>query len=148
MVVITILSLLTAAAVPGMISSKRRALGTAIANDLRTFSAAFETYAQERGSYPAEVAAGVVPPEVADRLNNTAWLRQTPIGGHYNWDAGQTHYGTVYRAVIQISETSSAPLPQDIDLWEVIDRVLDDGVLTTGSFRLGSGDEPIYIISQ
>ena len=101
-------------------------MASTIVNDLRTFTGAFEAYAQERGTFPAEVAAGVVPPEVADRLNNTAWKRPTPIGGHYNWDSGQTHYGVTYRAVIQISETSTSPMIQDLELWEVIDKLMDD----------------------
>ena len=148
MMSITIVSICIAAVVPRLQSSKRQAMASTIVNDLRTFTGAFEAYAQERGTFPAEVAAGVVPPEVADRLNNTAWKRPTPIGGHYNWDSGQTHYGVTYRAVIQISETSTSPMIQDLELWEVIDKLMDDGNLLTGSFRLGAGDEPIYIIAQ
>jgi prepilin-type N-terminal cleavage/methylation domain-containing protein len=142
-----ILSITIAAVVPRLTSTKRQAIATTIVNDLRTFAAAFDTYAQEKGGYPAEVDAGVLPPEMKDRINSTAWLRQTPIGGQYNWDSNQLHTGTRYRAVIQISETAAAPLPQDLDLWEAIDRVIDDGNLATGNFRLGSDDQPIFIIS-
>ena len=45
---------------------------------LRTFATAFETYAQEKGNWPSEVEAGITPPEMTDRLNNTAWARITP----------------------------------------------------------------------
>ncbi len=142
-----ILSLTIAAVVPRLASTKRQAIATTLGNDLRTFAAAFDAYAQEKGSFPAEVAAGVLPPEMADRLNNTAWLRTTPIGGKYNWDNNQQHYGTRYRAVIQISSAEGAALPQDVELWEAIDRTIDDGNLMTGHFRLGADDEPIFIIS-
>jgi prepilin-type N-terminal cleavage/methylation domain-containing protein len=142
-----ILSITIAAVVPRLTSTKRQAIATAVVNDLRTFAAAFDTYAQEKGGYPAETAAGELPTEMKDRINNTAWLRQTPIGGQYNWDNNQLHTGTRYKAVIQISETAAAPLPQDLDLWEAIDRVIDDGNLNTGNFRLGANDEPIFIIS-
>ena len=69
------------------------------------------------------------------------------MGGQYNWDNNQTHYGTTYRAVIGINSTSSAPVVQDADLLEAIDDVIDDGNLTTGNFRLGADDEPIYIVA-
>src|SRR5262249_24431666 len=113
-----ILSITIAAVVPRLTSTKRQAIATTLGNDLRTFAAAFDTYAQQKGGFPAEVEAGVLPPEMADRLNNTAWLRVTPIGGHYNWDNNQQHQGVRYRAVIQISETDGAPLPEDVELWE------------------------------
>jgi prepilin-type N-terminal cleavage/methylation domain-containing protein len=147
MVTITIISLLAAIMVPSVQRVKRRTVATAVANDLRTFAAAFDTYAHETGGWPAEVAAGVFPPEMASRINSTAWQRPTPIGGQYNWDNNQTHYGTKYRAVIQISDTAAVPLLQDVELWEAVDRVIDDGNLATGNFRLGANDEPIFIVS-
>jgi prepilin-type N-terminal cleavage/methylation domain-containing protein len=147
MVVVTIISLLAALSVPALQRVKRRTIATAIGNDLRTFAAAFDTYAAERGGFPAEVAAGVFPSEMVDRIKPGDWGRVTPIGGQYNWDNNQTHYGTKYRAVIQISSTATATLLQDVDLWEAVDRTIDDGNLTTGSFRLGADDEPIFIVS-
>ncbi len=147
MVTLGILSILIASVVPRITGTKRQALAAAVVNDLRTFAAAFDTYAQEKGGFPPEVDAGVLPPEMADRISNTVWLRQTPIGGQYNWDNNQLHGGTHYRAVIQICETATASLPQDLDLWEAIDRMVDDGNLATGNFRLGANDEPIFIIS-
>jgi type II secretory pathway pseudopilin PulG len=142
-----ILSISLAVFVPRLTTTKNQSMATAVANDLRTFAAAFDTYAQEKGGWPAEVDAGVLPPEMTDRLNNQAWLRQTPIGGQYNWDNNQMHYGVRYQAVIQISDTASAPLPEDVEMWEAIDKVIDDGNLSTGNFRLGANNEPIFIIS-
>jgi general secretion pathway protein G len=147
MMVLGILSLTIAAVVPRITGTKRQALAAAVGNDLRTFAAAFDTYAQEKGSFPAEVEAGILPPEMADRLNNSSWLRMTPIGGHYNWDFNQMHQGVRYRAVIQISDTENAPLPEDVELWEAIDKIIDDGNLNTGNFRLGAENQPIFIVS-
>lgn len=148
MVTISIISLIGAILVPTLLHAKRRALATAVGNDLRVFAGAFDAYAHERGAWPAEVDAGVMPAEMTGRLDGTAWLRRTPIGGQYNWDNNQTHYGTNYKAVIAISSTSAAALVQDVDLFEMIDRAIDDGVLTTGNFRLGADDEPIFIVAQ
>jgi type II secretory pathway pseudopilin PulG len=148
MVVITIISLLAAAAVPTIVKVKRRSLAAVVVNDLRVFAAAFETYAHETGSWPAEVDAGVLPPEMANRIDASAWRKPTVIGGQYNWDNGQSHAGTTYRAAIALSSTATSPLVQDADLWEAIDALMDDGVLSTGTFRLGAEDEPVFIVSQ
>lgn len=147
MVTIAILSVLIAAIVPTMTHIRRRSLATAIGNDLRVFATAFEAYAHETGNWPAESDPGALPPEMASRVSLPSWQRQTAMGGRYNWDNNQMHYGVRYKAVIAISSVSNSAVIQDLDLFEAIDRVLDDGVLTTGSFRLGSDDEPILIVA-
>lgn len=143
-----ILSICVAVLVPRLTSTKRQAIATAVGNDLMKFAAAFDVYAQERGQFPGETEAGVLPTEMAERINSQAWTRMTPMGGQYNWDKDQVHYGTRYRAVIQICATASAPLAEDVEIWEALDRTIDDGNLSTGHFRLGAGNEPIYIVAQ
>lgn len=147
MVTVTIISLLLAAAVPAMMHVKRRSLATALANDLRVFAAAFEAYAHEAGQWPAEVDAGIMPPEMAARINATVWERPTAIGGRYNWDSGEMHGGARVKGAIAISSSGTNAVMQDLDLFEAIDRVLDDGNLDTGSFRRGSDDEPVFIVA-
>jgi prepilin-type N-terminal cleavage/methylation domain-containing protein len=147
MVVVTIISLLAAASVPAIQSVKRRTIATAVANDLRTFAGAFDVYAHETGGWPAEVDAGVLPPEMATRINATAWRRPTPFGGQYNWEFNQMHGGARFRAAIAISTTSTSAVIQDVDLLEAIDRLVDDGNLATGNFRIGADDEPVFIVS-
>lgn len=147
MVVITIISLLAGAAVPTIVKVKRRSLATVVANDIRVFAAAYDTYAHEVGGWPAEVDAGIVPPEMANRVAASAWAKPAVIGGQYNWENGQSHSGTVYRAAIAISSTAVSPVVQDADLFEAIDAVIDDGNLATGNFRIGADDEPVFIVS-
>jgi general secretion pathway protein G len=147
MVVVTIISLLAAVSVPAIQKVKRRTVATAVANDLRTFAAAFDVYAHETGGWPAEVDGGVLPPEMANRINVTAWKRPTPLGGQYNWEYNQMHGGTRIRAAIAISSTSSSAMIQDVDLLEAIDRVIDDGNLATGNFKIGAEDEPVFIVT-
>jgi prepilin-type N-terminal cleavage/methylation domain-containing protein len=148
MVVVTIISLLAAASVPALQSVKRRTIATTVANDLRTFAAAYEVYAHETGGWPAEVEAGVVPPEMASRINAVAWKRPTPFGGQYNWDYNQMHSGARYRGAIAISTTGTSAVIQDLDLLEQIDKLIDGTVnLSAGNFRVGADDEPVYIVS-
>jgi prepilin-type N-terminal cleavage/methylation domain-containing protein len=148
MIGITIASIVMAAAIPKLKKSENESRATIIHSDLRTFAAAFDAYAQEKGGWPAESAAGVLPPEMADRLNATSWLRLTPMGGQYNWESNQLHGGTRYRAAISISETASAPLEVNADTLLALDRLIDDGNLATGSFRTGVNNDPLYIILQ
>lgn len=148
MVTVTIISLLAAAAIPAFQAVKRKTLATTVANDLRTFSSAFDAYAHEMGGWPAEVAAGVLPPEMVNRLKATAWTRVTPAGGQYNWDYKQIHAGTRYTAAIAISSTALSPVNLDPDLLLAIDRLIDDGNLATGNFFLGADGEPVYIVAQ
>jgi type II secretory pathway pseudopilin PulG len=148
MVVVTIISLLAALALPALAKVKQKSIATAVANDLRVFAAAFDAYATENGRWPAETDAGVFPPEMASRIKEASWTTATRIGGNYNWDADQMHQGTRYKAAIAITGSSAAALIEDVDLWEAVDRAIDDGVLTTGSFRIGADNEPVFIIAQ
>lgn len=147
MMVVLIISFLGMLAVPAVARIQRRAKSTAIVNDFRVFAAAFDAYAQEHGSWPAEAAAGVVPAGMSAYLNTTAWTRVTPMGGKYNWENNQLHFGTRYRAAIAISAAAGAPLvldaPQLLDLEKAID---DDGNLLAGNFHLGTGLIPLFIV--
>ena len=139
-------SIVMSFAVPKVKQAERRSRSTIIVADLRTFASAFEGYAQERGGWPEETGAGETPPEMAGRLGETGWQRATPIGGQYNWDNNQLHAGNRYRAAISISETSIAPLPVNEDILLEIDRLMDDGDLTTGNFRIGVNNDPVFIV--
>lgn len=148
MMVVAIISLLASLAVPSAKRYQLNSRATVIASDLRTFAGVFEAYAQENGSFPAESAPGEVPAGMADRLGVTDWQRVTPLGGQYNWENNQQHGGVRYRAAICISETSAAPLEVNADMLLAIDKIIDDGDLTTGSFRTGVNNDALYIIQQ
>lgn len=148
MVSLSIGSIVMSFAVPKVKQAERQSRSTIIIADLRTFVTAFEGYAQEGRGWPAESAAGEMPSEMADRLGPTGWLRPTPIGGQYNWENNQMHGGVRYRAAISISDTSLSPLPVNEEVLTEIDRLMDDGNLETGSFRIGVNNDPLYIILQ
>jgi prepilin-type N-terminal cleavage/methylation domain-containing protein len=147
MVVVLIISVLAMLAVPGIKRVQLRAKTAVIVSDFRTFAAAFDTYAQENGSWPAEAAAGVLPVEMIGRLNETAWLRTTPMGGKYNWENKQLHFGIRNQAAIAISATATAPLVMDANQLYDIERELDgNGDLLSGMFRIGSSLNPLFIV--
>lgn len=141
-------SIVIAAAVPKVKQAEAHSRATIIVSDLRTFVTQFEAYAQETGGWPAETEAGELPPEMAGRLGQTGWQRPTPIGGQYNWDNNQRHAGDVFRAAISISSTALSPLPVNEETLLDIDKLIDDGNLKTGNFRIGVNNDPVFIIQQ
>lgn len=147
--VVLIISFLAMLAVPALQRVQRRTKATAILNDFRVFAAAFEAYAHQNGSWPAESAAGVVPPGMTTDLKVDAWTRVTPMGGKYNWDNNQLHFGTRFQAAIAISAAAGAPLPLDVPILLELEHAVDGNNQTNllgGSFRLGSGLCPLYIV--
>lgn len=152
MIVVLIISMLFLAAVPAYQRIQRKARAAALTNDFRVFGAVFQAYAHEKGRWPDEVAAGVVPPGItSDDLQPAVWLKPTAMGGQFDWENNQMHPGGTspggrWRAALAITSTSAAPLAIDADLMREIDEALDDGDLDTGNFRKGYGDCPILII--
>ena len=150
MVVVLVLSVLAMLAVPGVARLQRRAKTATIMNDFRVFATAFETYAHETGSWPAEVAVGAIPAVMSTQLNATAWLRPTPMGGKYNRDYNQNHFGSQIRAAIAISAAPGAPLPLDVNQLLDLEQTIDKGSFNWlgGNFQLGTGLVPVYVIQR
>ncbi len=148
LVVVVIISLLAMLAIPGLQMVQRRAKTSAIINDFRVFTTAFQTYAHEQGSFPADADAAVVPVGMETMLKADAWQRITPMGGHYNWENDQMHFGTRYKAAIAINATADAPMALDVNQLTNIDKAIDDGDLYNGNFRLGAGLCPLFIIEK
>jgi prepilin-type N-terminal cleavage/methylation domain-containing protein len=151
MVVVVIISVLATVSVPALQRIQRKSKTTIIANDFRVFAAAFDTYAQEMGKWPAESAAGVFPTGMDQRIDKVQWQRKTPMGGQYNWDYKQTSLFGTYTAAITISATASAPLPLDINTLYDLEHAIDSPNSlgwNTGNFRLGTGIVPLYLISE
>lgn len=152
MVVVTIISMIMLAVVPTYNRIQRKARASVIVNDFRVFAAIFQAHAHETGSWPPEAAVGVVPAGMAnDELKAADWSKITPIGGQFDWDFNQVHPGGTspggrWTACIVINNAPGSPVILDQDLLEEIDSALDDGNLSTGSFRLGGDGTPLYIL--
>ncbi len=148
MVVVTIVSVLAAFAMPTFKRIATSARATATANDLRVFAAAFQSYGQQTANYPPSAGIGVLPPLMADALKRTAWQRVTPIRGHYKWNLNTVHAGTRYRASISLRTQGTNRVSNDQSQLLAIDRAIDDGNLATGVFLIGAGNEPAYIVER
>ena len=152
MVVVLIISMLMALAVPSYQRVQKRAKAGALVNNFRVFSSVFLAYAHENGAWPAETPAGVVPAGITSQdIKIDVWTNPTPTGGKFDWEYMQVHPGGTspggrWRAAIAITDTSGAPLLIDTEMYQMIDQALDDGNLNTGSFRLGDNNCPIFIL--
>jgi prepilin-type N-terminal cleavage/methylation domain-containing protein len=124
MVVVVIIGLLAALALPAMNRTRERALATRISNDMRQFRTAFQAYALETEGWPLATAAGSIPAGMEGYLA-AAYLNTREPGGAYSWSG----------ATRQIEFTTLSATPGAMLL---VDATLDDGDLATGDFT-GSG---------
>jgi type II secretory pathway pseudopilin PulG len=138
MVVVVIIGLLAALAVPTFLRLKHSAENSRFLNDLRIFVQAFETYATQNGGWPANVGPGAIPPGMAGDFRSSDWTAKTPVGGHWNWDHGRNGI----TAAISISGVTA----DEAQMTE-IDAKIDDGDLSTGLF-IKASDRYMYIIER
>jgi type II secretory pathway pseudopilin PulG len=148
-VAILVLSLVAALAVPAWSTARRHARSNALAADLKTFAAAFQSYAHARGDWPAAtLEPAEIPPGMQPFLPATSWARVTPVGGAYAWARDTLQQGARYRAAVLILSVGDNRVTGDRQLLLEIDRQLDDGNLDTGRFRLGFRNQPVYVIEH
>ena len=148
MVVVVIIGLLAAMALPAYRQVTLRSKASAVGNDLRTFSTAFITYNLQNGKWPANGDPAVIPPELVNALTNNFTLK-TPIGGVYRWSYDASADGITAKAALIIqTESADNMVSDDTDLWLMIDRQLDDGNLNTGNLQVGSTNSLVYIIEK
>lgn len=146
-VTVLIISILATLAVPYWKKSQLNARSTALANDLRVFAGAFQSYAAERSDWPAATfVPGETPTGMQGHLSSTNWERITPIGGSYTWARDTLQQGERYRAALLILSVGENRVTQDRQLLLEIDRKVDDGNLETGNFRLGFRNQPVFVI--
>ncbi len=136
MVVVVIIGLLAAVAIPAFKRVQRRAISTRYINDARQIRDGAERYALENGSFPPNGIGGLhasLRGYIPDSLFNSG---TTPLGGVWDWDYQQDGF-TASISVYQFTATDAQLLD--------IDRTIDDGNLSTGLFRKISS-KAVFII--
>jgi prepilin-type N-terminal cleavage/methylation domain-containing protein len=148
-VVVLIIGILAAVSVPALKKNAINARSSAVMNDLRVYSGAFQAYAQEHGDWPPGGGApGVFPAGMEGYLSATNWSRVTPIGGYYQFATQSPQGGGRYAAVIIISTVGSNAVTSDLKQLSDIDTKLDDGNLVTGNFFLGYRNYPVFVLEH
>jgi len=139
MIVVVIIGLLAALAIPAFQRVQRASQNARAINDWRVFAQAFEIYSSQNGVLPNNVGPGVVPTMNGD-FKVATWQAVTVLGGRWNWDNNLSSSGN---AGVSISGYTCT----DAQLAE-IDAKIDDGDLTTGNFVQVSPTRVMYIIAR
>lgn len=147
MVVVVIIGLLAAMALPSYRHITIRSKATAVENDLRAFSTAFITYNLQNGKWPGDEDPRVIPAEMATALP-TGFTLKSPIGGYYKWCYNSHPDGVDAKSAIIVQGDADNPVSDDEDLRLLIDKQLDDGDLHNGNIVVGSTGALVYIIEK
>jgi prepilin-type N-terminal cleavage/methylation domain-containing protein len=139
MIVVAIVGLLLAIAMPAYKKIVQRGRVVAYAGSLKAMIGALEMYAMDYGDYPDDVTPGVAPAGIREYIPNIDWSAQTPLGGVWDWE----------RDAVGISAGLSALGPSlDPDDFILVDRRIDDGDLDTGSFRRLNANRYTFVIDE
>lgn len=134
MIVVAIIGLLAALAIPAYLSTRDRSLATAVANNIRTYNNAFQIYATEHGTWPPDANSGIIPAGMEGELPK--FTEETAVGGKYDWE---------YMTMNVTAGISIVGSNLDARLAGKIDEVLDDGDLSTGQF-IANGNRYTYVL--
>lgn len=138
LVVIAIIGVLASLAVPSFSEYKRRASIAATAAEMRGLILSFISYDTENGQYPNDFHT-TMPADMTKYITQSFWSQETPMGGTYNWE-GPDYYPYAGLAIAGSTATTAE--------LQTLDRMLDDGDLSTGRFRTGTGGRPTLILEE
>ncbi|MBK1877020.1 type II secretion system protein [Pelagicoccus mobilis] len=139
MVVVVIVGLLASIAIPGFTQSKRNSVASRTASDFKKFADQFSLYNLSTGVWPSDGYPSTIPTGMDDQLGKGTWTDITAIGGQWDWD---------YQAMGFTAAVSIHGHSVDNETILSIDRLIDDGNLSTGSFVRVSEDHVSYIIEE
>jgi len=125
MIVVVIIGLLSALALPAINRARVQSNASRLANDFRVFATAFETHCLESGSWAPDGNGNNLPQTVFEHLEGTAWFQPPPGGGYWDWEFDRLGY----TAAIGLALNSDWP-----EVMLRVDQILDDGELASGNF--------------
>lgn len=121
MIVVVIIGLLAAIAIPTFNRVKIKSQAARMANDFRQYEAAFNRFSMENGALPASSAAGTLPAGMTGYLPDS-FTQPSALAGSYEW-AGAPDQNIVLSGTYATDE-----------VMQLVDKTLDDGDLATGDF--------------
>ena len=148
-VVLAIMGIITAIALPAFERMQRNSRLSTLGNDLRVLAGAFQHYNTATGGWPPlSTEVGVVPTGMQEYLRDTNWTRPTAFGGGYVWENDVTHHGRKVRAAIALQSTDTSPVRMTAAEFAHFDEQFDDGDPATGYIQTGYLDLPLYVIED
>jgi type IV pilus assembly protein PilA len=139
MIVVVIIGLLAAMAIPAFQRARESSQNTRFANDIRVFAAAMETFTMENGVYPEDSNSGVIPTGMGSYIRAEQWNDGPSIGG--SWDVELDSFGV--RSAIGAHEFIAS-----IEQLTDFDRQYDDGDLSNGKYRRLAANRYYYIVAE
>jgi prepilin-type N-terminal cleavage/methylation domain-containing protein len=139
MVVVVLIGLLAAIALPAFKRVQTKSRATVIVNNLRQFASAFEQYATQNGAWPPDSLATVIPPGMDNALP-IAWTLPFEKGYQYDWDTNVNGISASVSIELNGGDVNDPVL-------QMVDQIIDDGNTATGSFRWVN-DRYMYILQN
>jgi prepilin-type N-terminal cleavage/methylation domain-containing protein len=138
MIVVVLVGVLAALALPLHHRLTTRAKMSRFQNELRVASQALEVYTMQNGDWPPDGGGGW-PESLLDYLPSpNRWDQPTPVGGYWSWSRGADG---VHAALRVSGHTGGEAFALELD------RLIDDGNLTAGLLR-GTPDQLLYILQE
>lgn len=136
MIVVGILALLAALALPAFARAKQRAQATVFAAEVKTTVEALEMYQGEHGTLPPpRLEYFAAPEDFAPYLPKTStWASYSSMGGRWVW------FGDILPLMPGRDAVLGIYLPTVSDeQLRMADQALDDGSLATGNYQKNGG---------
>ena len=157
MVVVSILGIIAGFTYPAILRALRYKENSEIARKFQEAAQAFELYEAENYEWPEDDTPAQIPSEmmaddyyyfryygITDENGVGWWTEDTEIGGRWDWD--EFVYSADWHADIIAVSISNPTI--DKDQLEELDKLIDDGDLTTGSFIKWDGSYHFLLIDN
>jgi len=143
MIVILIIAILAAAAIPQFKNVSEEVKQKQVANNLRSFLDGCVRYKLKTGLEVPDTSSGTWHPDLEGFIDRDSFERRTPVQGVYDTDddLGVT-------SAFGIHFLTGAGSPKDDAYMSEIDAMVDDGDLSTGGFRKLGDARYYYILTQ
>ena len=151
MIVVAIIALLTAIAIPAFLQYRRDAHLSLVANEMRLFRDAFNSYSLKYGNFPYDNEPPECTPLVALYLPMEHWTNSNPLGGRYDYD-GKVNPTNLLAGGWAYAAFNIRGYTATQEELEQLDRVLDDGDISTGRLQeriIGGGQRRfVYVLEE
>lgn len=141
MIVVVIIGLLAAMALPVMNLMRKNAQNGRYTYDVNSIRDGAQIFAMQQGRWPDDGTPGAIPADFQTfktSISETIWVNPNSLGGFFDWDGPGS--GFPFEAAVS-SEDIKADDAQLADL----DKIIDDGNIATGRFQKTDAGPPVRI---